>query len=172
MKKILLKNLIPILLCVIAIVQIYMVFTKNLTPWKGGGFGMFAMIDRLENRPVHVTLWSSGEEYIVNPRDLLKNEEYYRVKSLPGKDVLDRLTTDVLDQRWIIRQDVDEIERYSYLRPYSSSELKPLQDAITADSVMVQVYGIKMNIENNEITLKSINQFQKVNSISMLKKSP
>ena len=169
MHKIIVKNLIPILLCTIALVQICMVYSKDLTPWKGGGFGMFAMIDRLEYRPVHITLWSSGVEYIINPRELLNREDYYRVKSLPGKNVLDRLATDILDRSWVYNKDVDKVEGYTYLRPYSSSDRESLQDTITADSVMVQVYRLKMNIENNEITLNSINHIQKVNNISTSK---
>jgi hypothetical protein len=40
----------PILLCLVAAVQIARVLLLAQTPWKGGGFGMFASIDRPETR--------------------------------------------------------------------------------------------------------------------------
>jgi len=164
MYKSILKNLIPILLCVIAFVQIQKVYTKDLTPWKGGGFGMFAMIDRMENRPVHITLWSSGEEYIVNPRDLLANEDYYRIKSLPDKNALDRLASDILEQKWVLQEKAAKTERYSYLKLQNNFEYGSLHKTIPADSVTVEVFRLKMNIQSNEISLNSIIRLKKPNS--------
>jgi len=37
--------LIPVVLCVIAVSQIIRAETTTLSPWKGGGFGMFATMD-------------------------------------------------------------------------------------------------------------------------------
>lgn len=34
-----------VLLCTIAVVQIVLVKTADLSPWKGGGFGMFSSLD-------------------------------------------------------------------------------------------------------------------------------
>ncbi|MFN2420397.1 MAG: hypothetical protein ABR527_03315 [Gemmatimonadota bacterium] len=33
------------LLCLVAVVQVYLTRTQFLTPWKGGGFGMFSTTD-------------------------------------------------------------------------------------------------------------------------------
>ncbi len=166
MYKVIVKNLIPILLCIIAFIQIHKVYTKDLTPWKGGGFGMFAMIDRMENRPVHINLWSSGEEYFVNPRDILSNEDYYRIKSLPDNDALDRLASDILGKKWIQKEKADKSEVYSYLKLYNNSEYGSLQKTIPADSVTIEVFRLKMNIQNNEISLNSIIHLKKANSLS------
>lgn len=167
MFKKILKNLVPILLCLIALSQIYMVFTKNLTPWKGGGFGMFAMIDRMENRPVHITLSSFGEEFIVNPKDLLRGDDYYRVKSRPDTEILDRLATKILNRKWVYNQDVNQLTEYTDVQPYNDSDTN---DIIVADSVIIQVYRLKMNIQDDEITLKSIKHLQKPNNLSELEK--
>ena len=44
----------PILLCAVAIVQIALAHTVALTPWKGGGFGMFSTLDHSGYRGVDV----------------------------------------------------------------------------------------------------------------------
>jgi hypothetical protein len=49
----------PAVLIAIAIYQVYLVRTANLTPWKGGGFGMFSTDQNGANRTVRI--------YLVNP---------------------------------------------------------------------------------------------------------
>mgnify|MGYP000072191120 CR=1 FL=1 len=41
---------IPVTLCIVAITQIYLAKTSTLTPWKGGGFGMFTVVDSISSR--------------------------------------------------------------------------------------------------------------------------
>ena len=42
------------LLIAVALVQIYLADVQNiLTPWKGGGFGMFSTVDKLSTRLIH-----------------------------------------------------------------------------------------------------------------------
>ena len=47
---ILLQWVVPILLMGLAVNQIRLALTHNLSPWKGGGFGMFAVIDQPKGR--------------------------------------------------------------------------------------------------------------------------
>lgn len=44
--------LVPVLLLLVAGRQFYLAQTQLLTPWLGGGFGMFASIDRIDHRVV------------------------------------------------------------------------------------------------------------------------
>ena len=44
---------VPTLLIIIAILQLVLVKTSHLSPWKGGGFGMFASIDSPNMRTVN-----------------------------------------------------------------------------------------------------------------------
>jgi len=44
----------PGLLIVVATVQLALALTSELTPWKGGGFGMFATVDEPGNRVLEV----------------------------------------------------------------------------------------------------------------------
>ena len=47
---VLLQWVVPILLIGLAVNQIRLALTHNLSPWKGGGFGMFAVIDQPKMR--------------------------------------------------------------------------------------------------------------------------
>ncbi len=47
---------VPVVLVVVAAVQIALAELGTLTPWKGGGFGMFASVDAIGNRFLSVTL--------------------------------------------------------------------------------------------------------------------
>jgi hypothetical protein len=47
---------VPALLCIVAARQVYLVRAERLTPWKGGGFGMFATVESGATRVVRVSL--------------------------------------------------------------------------------------------------------------------
>jgi hypothetical protein len=60
------------LLVAIAAGQIHLATRQDLTPWKGGGFGMFSSTDRGHNRRLRV--WVSGperSEEVAIPTDLI-----------------------------------------------------------------------------------------------------
>ena len=46
----------PLLLFVVAVIQIALARTSDLTPWKGGGFGMFATLDHAAYRAVDIVV--------------------------------------------------------------------------------------------------------------------
>lgn len=50
----------PVLLVGVALVQIALAHTRDLSPWLGGGFGMFATTDGRDWRHVHVTAERPG----------------------------------------------------------------------------------------------------------------
>ncbi|MFG0284756.1 MAG: hypothetical protein ACF8R7_10080 [Phycisphaerales bacterium JB039] len=51
------------LMCAIALRQMWLATTDTLSPWKGGGFGMFATVDSPGNRFVQICGWTTaGEE--------------------------------------------------------------------------------------------------------------
>jgi hypothetical protein len=60
-------------------------FEADLCPWKGGGFGMFAYADRLENREISAVVSSSGRE--VN-MPLIPSGQLNTAKSFPTKRTL------------------------------------------------------------------------------------
>ena len=46
------------LLILVAVNQVWLAYSEDLSPWKGGGFGMFASTDTSGARHLHP--WSSG----------------------------------------------------------------------------------------------------------------
>ena len=45
-----------LLLALVAVCQIVLAKTADLTPWKGGGFGMFATLDHNAHRRLEVVV--------------------------------------------------------------------------------------------------------------------
>lgn len=78
-----------ILLCVIAARQFWLATTGTLSPWKGGGFGMFATNDSPGNRFVRMTgLTSEGERVRVSvgsARLGLRPDLMGRLRSYPSE---------------------------------------------------------------------------------------
>jgi len=62
--------LVPVLACVVAALQMACAIDGTLTPWKGGGFGMFAVIDGPTNRFLAIdAIDHAGRAYrVVRPR--------------------------------------------------------------------------------------------------------
>jgi hypothetical protein len=50
----------PVLLALVVLVQVWLVHARGLTPWCGGGFGMFSTIDGWGARHLHVWLRGDG----------------------------------------------------------------------------------------------------------------
>ncbi len=62
----------PALLIVVGTRQLILAHTHNLTPWKGGGFGMFSSVDHLGRRIVRCYLQTSTGETLLRQEDLGK----------------------------------------------------------------------------------------------------
>lgn len=89
---------IPLLLTTVALRQIVLVHTAGLSPWHGGGYGMFASIDRDERRVVTTQLIGCGPTWDVNLQTivadspkLLSHDTYTHVSTFPTKTQLRRV---------------------------------------------------------------------------------
>lgn len=79
-----------VLLAAVALHQIYLVRTADLTPWKGGGFGMFASTDGLPQRTVLVFASAPERSEELTIPDELKSVAA-KAAALPGDRELERL---------------------------------------------------------------------------------
>jgi hypothetical protein len=79
-----------VLLVAVAAVQITLTRTAALTPWKGGGFGMFSTSDHAGERALRivVTARDRSEEIAVSPS---LQDAADRATALPGERQLMRL---------------------------------------------------------------------------------
>jgi len=85
----------PVLvLALVALNQIRMARTTDLTPWKGGGFGMFSTLDRPRARQVRVHVVGGGRDIpLAVPAELHELEE--SAKNLPTERNLIRLGREI-----------------------------------------------------------------------------
>lgn len=83
----------------VATLQIYLAHTANLTPWKGGGFGMFAAIDSPSMRVIWVeALTQEGEVVIVDLFRTLDSSTIRRLRALPRQGDLEQIAPELLNK--------------------------------------------------------------------------
>ena len=107
----------PGLLLLVAAVHFVLVFSRDLSPWKGGGFGMFSTVDSPGARYLKAYLvFEHGEMQIDIPRRLKR--EARLVRTLPSVENLDTLAKRLASQTWV---------RWNYHEHYLASD--PTQDS-------------------------------------------
>jgi hypothetical protein len=159
---------VPALLCAVAALQITLAHGWDLTPWKGGGFGMFASIDRMERRPVHVTIATDAGEWIVDPQALMDDTiRYKRIQSLPDRRTLDRLAERVLGETWWAPDDGDDDAPRIAL---AGAERPDGVEAESATPLVVQRVSIRVSRmiydrDAGELTLRTLRTFERTASV-------
>ena len=79
---------------VVALNQMRLAHTTDLTAWKGGGFGMFSTIERPETRYVRCYIIGAGREGAVKvPLELQRLEQH--VRNIPSERNLARLAREL-----------------------------------------------------------------------------
>lgn len=92
----------PVLLAIgVALWQIYLAQRAGLSPSKGGGFGLFSTVDKLENRNLRAYLITDTKEipfaiprYV--PATEILRKPIYRAASLPSQGRLKLITDDLI----------------------------------------------------------------------------
>lgn len=156
------KFLIPVLLSIVACVQIYNAYTNNLTPWKGGGFGMFASIDRMEYRPVTIDIYKSGKKYKADFRNLVSSSrERNFIHTMPTSVRVKKLHTKASSKCFKLHDEhTMEVQLTSEECEPQYSEgtiLKDLKEAaFKPDSAVVNVNRIKFDTNSGRVTHERI----------------
>jgi hypothetical protein len=90
-------RLLPVaLLVVVALVQLVLAHTASLSPWSGGGFGMFSSLDHGSQRHLHAFIVRPGlRREIVPPPEL--TSEIARARALPSEAGLRRIAIALAD---------------------------------------------------------------------------
>ncbi len=94
--------LVPFILVTVGLLQIYLAHTVDLSPWKGGGFGMFAAIDSPSMRVLIVEGLSQDNRLL--KLDILRDLDYVtrnNIISLPRKVNLNQLGNKLLSQEFV-----------------------------------------------------------------------
>jgi hypothetical protein len=101
--------LLPVgLLIAVALTHLYRVDTLDLTPWKGGGFGMFSTLDGRDNRRLLVHLESpseSGTRRTVAELPRTRRVEWLaeQARAMPTAERLQHLADELATQPWRLR---------------------------------------------------------------------
>jgi hypothetical protein len=159
---------VPVLLCLVALTQIYFSHTQNLTPWKGGGFGMFASIDRMERRVIQITAVTEQKKFVINPEMIIANQnEYSRFQSMPSRKKLQEIHEIVQEKKWVVDSTNVMPELYHEtlyemgygiypLRPVSAeSEVMPV-----IKNVRVAVKTMRFHKENKVIEIRDLMSYE------------
>lgn len=101
-----------VLLLLVALGQLVMAETAGLTPWKGGGFGMFSTLDGRDNRRVFVQLVrdDAGQETrypAAMPRDHRLRLLQRRVQALPSQPRLQAFARELAELPWRVDDRLD-----------------------------------------------------------------
>ena len=127
----------PALLVAVGLNQLVLAHSEDLTSWKGGGFGMFATVDRLDERFITLTVRFDSQEATLTEGDLPDGDPWTRRVSrtlaMPDGAAMQRFGASVLLLDWV-RDDGDVV--LADRGPDGSTH------TLTAEEVIVEVWGL------------------------------
>jgi len=99
-----LKYAAPALLTTLACIQLFLGLTLGLTPWKGGGFGMFSTVDSPGARSVRVYLETDDGELPTKLPSWLRHRRRF-TRSLPADFRVRGLAVKLAAATWVYPKD-------------------------------------------------------------------
>jgi len=133
----------PALLCLIACAQIYSATTGSLSPWKGGGFGMFSTVDSPDARFLRIYLINDGEEIPVLVPDSLKTLAR-KAQTVPSPALLSDLAERLARGTWEPYRLTNPVESYRAARPGTDATAADALAGLTDPSEPLDYYGLRL----------------------------
>ena len=90
----------PAILVLIAVLQLYRAHTQHLTPWKGGGFGMFSTADAQGNRILRTYLVTPEGEALALRGTFTPQRA--RVLAMPDTRTLQQIAREMAATKWAV----------------------------------------------------------------------
>jgi hypothetical protein len=144
-----------LLLCLMASLQIYLVRSSQLSPWKGGGFGMFSTVDSAEARFLKIFVATPEEQLAVVPPDGL-HEEVLRARCFPTVPNLEKIAKQLVAASWVEERLVSPAGRGTIvsIRPLARGEKsRPTLRMLSVNSVKVELW--RSEFVASDTTLKA-----------------
>lgn len=113
-----------VLLVLVAVHQIILSRTDHLSPWKGGGFGMFSTTDGGASR--HLRAWietPSGATEVFPPPAL--RDAVSRVRELPAVTALERLARELAEHHANTAPEISSVRLELWRTTYDPESLTP-----------------------------------------------
>jgi len=169
----------PGILVGIALFQIILTFAVDLTPWKGGGFGMFSTIDGPDMR----LIWCEGttldgESILIDAPLAVSEDEESGMQAIPKQRALFKLGHMLMGMEFVpdtagdravatkLREENPEVDfgfgmgddlSQGFYRPMRSSD--PEDDSIVElDSVRLRWWKVVYDSENNLIRTEPLGE--------------
>ena len=118
-----LKYLPTLILVVVALSQIYFVNFKDLSPWYGGGFGMFSTSDVGTNRRFVVYVYSEGiKRELTIPHKLGKLST--EVANFPIRSRINKFVSELLIFKDINSNEISHLELQLFKRKFDKLTLE------------------------------------------------
>jgi hypothetical protein len=144
-KVFLIRYAAAIVLLIIAAVQFGLVKTLHISPWKGGGFGMFSTVGSQNSYFIRVyTNSPSGEKIRIFIPEKLGAEEQ-EIFYLPVRNNFIKFKKDVLKEKWVIGN--NKIIELDSVDTCCSNQYKP----ITIIDVTIELWQYKFNINTSKV---------------------
>lgn len=144
--------LIPFLLILVAINQQYLAHFHDLSPWKGGGFGMFSTIKGPSSRFLRVFISTQKGE---TPVQLSKTnkKKLLEIKTIPTKNKLEKFGQNLLLKHWKFNGE-DEIISFEM----NSKVIDKQLETIKVESIRIELW--EYNYERKNDILKAIKKME------------
>ena len=118
-----------VVLVTVALAQVGLARQGLLTPWKGGGFGMFAASDGIGNRGLEILVEAPGRrEQLVPPKELRK--VVAKALAMPDDRRLRRLADALLELERREGRRADAVSIEVWRTTYSVHNLAPIAEVL------------------------------------------
>jgi hypothetical protein len=147
-----------LLLLTVAAHHVVRVRQDGLTPWKGGGFGMFSTIDSQSHRRVRVFATTfDGRTMALEPGDEFEYD-LRRARFLPKSWQVAQLATRLAKSEWTIQRSPDGAP---VLRPIHARQ--PNVEAVRVERVRVEISGLAFDRRTRALTSPSLGHAESKN---------
>lgn len=113
----------PLLLIVVAIAQVGLARIGNLTPWKGGGFGMFSTLDHGAYRGVTIVVDAKDRSETLDIPPSL-DEPAARASAYPSRRLLELLAKGVVARERRYGRDVQRVMLTAWRTDFDRASLR------------------------------------------------
>lgn len=156
----------PVVLVAVAVSQLFLATTRDLTPWKGGGFGMFASTDGLNYRPVQAQLLTDTDPIPIAVHDFGGERRavwrFVHARALPDQRRLSRFVERMEQAQWVVEGGVARFDAWlpeGIRGPLVTTRPDGQGDAIPVHGVQVDVWGVFYTRGSAEVEPRHVGSF-------------
>ena len=138
-------------------VQIYQQVNFQLTPWKGGGMGMFASMDSPVHREVSIELQLPGRTLFL--KDM--SQSVVEFKTIPGDDSAEQFCHDLLG-RYINLSEIRYKQARLYNKP-SQLERRSMLSSLPFTNLTLRFYKTRLDPSTGRFAYQQASEYQCTN---------